>query len=100
MTKTAAKSDARPMYREIGTHLFGVGQSVRLKGGFRQSGQLPGLFRVTALLPASEGLPQYRVKSDEERHERVTTQDNLEPAGKSSIAKPVRSSRLRNGKHS
>lgn len=117
MTMTGIKRDARPVYREAGIHIFAVGQSVRLKGGFRQPAQLPGVFRVTALLPATGDMPQYRIRNDDERHERVTTQDNLEPIRKSTAtenaslaeqtfgpgqetpASPPRSPRLRTGKH-
>lgn len=83
MTTTGNKRDARPIYRESGTHVFAVGQAVRLKGGFRQPAQLPGIFRITALLPATGDMPQYRIRNADERHERVTTQDNLEPVRKS-----------------
>lgn len=75
---TALKRDARPLYRETGVHLFAVGQAVRLKGGFRQPTQLPGIFRIIGLLPATGDLPQYRIRNDDERHDRVTTQDNLQ----------------------
>jgi hypothetical protein len=36
------------------------------------------VFRITATLPARDNSPQYRMRNDEERHERVTTEDNLE----------------------
>jgi hypothetical protein len=31
-------------------------------------------------LPVKDGSPQYRIRCDEETHERVTTEDNLEVA--------------------
>ena len=47
------------------------------------------VFRITATLPARDNSPQYRMRNDEERHERVTTEDNLEevemPAAKAGI---------------
>ncbi len=61
-------------------HLYVMGQKVRFIGGY--STAAPGaadIFRITATLPASGGVLQYRIRNDEERHERVTGQDNLEP---------------------
>ena len=37
------------------------------------------LFQIKSKLPVKDGSPQYRIRNDDERHERVTTQDNLEP---------------------
>lgn len=116
MTTPDTKRDARPTYREAETHVFAIGQAVRLKGGFRQPALLAGIFRITALLPATEGQPQYRIRNDDERHERVTTQDNLEPVRKPSAGQgtglaeqtfgqgpaaqpPPRSQKGRTGKH-
>jgi hypothetical protein len=68
---------ARQFPREDAAHAFAIGQSVRLKGGF---GRTPTeIFQVTATLPPRANSPQYRIRSEEERHERVTTQDDLEP---------------------
>ena len=36
------------------------------------------MFRITATLPARDNSPQYRMRNDDERYERVTTEDNLE----------------------
>lgn len=76
---TVARKDLRPASRsqrpDTATHLFAVGQAVRLKGGF---GQAAGVYYVTATLPPSGDSPQYRIRNDGDRHERVTTQDKLE----------------------
>ena len=69
----------RAIPREVAKHLFSIGQSVRLKGGFGTSPKLGDVYRVTATLPPRDNLFQYRVRRDDERHERVTTQDRLEP---------------------
>ncbi|WP_337918712.1 hypothetical protein [Pseudaminobacter soli (ex Zhang et al. 2022)] len=69
----------RPIRRDPTTHLFTVGQAVRLKGGFGQTSQFADIYRITGTLPARGESPQYRIRSDDERHERVTTQDSLEP---------------------
>ena len=61
------------------SHRFAVGQTVRLKRRFGAPSSGSETFRVTATLPFRDNSPQYRVRSDEERHERVTAQDDLEP---------------------
>ena len=37
------------------------------------------IYRITGTLPARGDSLQYRIRNDDERHERVTTQDSLEP---------------------
>ena len=69
---------ARPIRREAAMHLFTVGQAVRLRSGFRAPCRFAGIYHVTGMLPPVRGTPQYRIRSDDERHERVTTQDSLE----------------------
>jgi len=59
-------------------HRFAVGQSVRLKGGFGLAPGATGIYRVTKTLPERDDSPQYRIRKDEDRHERVTTEDCLE----------------------
>lgn len=61
-------------------HRFVIGQSVRLKGGFGMPLNTAEIYRITGTLPARDNSPQYRMRNDEERHERVTTEDNLEEA--------------------
>lgn len=76
MTTTTLMRGNRPIQRNAVTHRFAVGQTVRLKRG---SGTWP--YRITATLPPSENSPQYRIRNEEERHERVTTEDNIELLG-------------------
>jgi len=59
-------------------HVFKVGQRVRLKSRFGAGVKAPEYYRVTATMPPVGGELQYRIRSDEERHDRVATQDNLE----------------------
>ena len=68
---------ARRIRREAPAHMFEVGQAVRLKGGL--ASRFQEIFHITGILPPKEGSPQYRIRNQEERYERVTTQDNLEP---------------------
>lgn len=70
----------RPNPREAATHLFAIGHAVRLKGGFGTSPNLGDIYRITGTLPPKGGSPQYRIRNDDERYERVTTEDNLEQA--------------------
>jgi hypothetical protein len=69
-----------PITADPATHLFKVGQSVRLKGGVGLQPQGGEIYRITGTLPPSGDSPQYRIRNDAERHERVTTQHNLELA--------------------
>jgi hypothetical protein len=69
---------ARARRRETPAHLFAVGQTVRLKGGFGRIAQATDIYQITATLPPRGTALQYRIRSGEERHERVATQDSLE----------------------
>ena len=59
-------------------HRFSVGQPVRLPNrlGMLKTDEL--VFTVTGKMPAKDRSPQYRIRSDEERHERVVTEDMLQ----------------------
>lgn len=59
-------------------HRFSIGQSVRLKRGFGLSPKTAETYLITGTLPAKDNSPQYRIRNEEERHERVTTEDTLE----------------------
>jgi hypothetical protein len=79
MTAPSRVHRSRATLRDAARHLFSIGQSVRLKGGFGTLPKLGDVYRITATLPERDNLLQYRVRNDDERHERVTTQDCLEP---------------------
>jgi hypothetical protein len=64
------------------TPVFKIGDSVLLKPSF-QYASADGVYRITALMP-SDGQPQYRIRNEEERYERVAQQDSLERATASS----------------
>jgi hypothetical protein len=76
MTVTTRHRNANANRRDAPTHLFALGQAVRLRGSFPKSDET---YRITATLPPRGDSLQYRIRNDDERHERVTTQDNLEP---------------------
>ena len=67
-------------------HRFAIGQSVRLRGRFGLPLDTAEIYRITGTLPARDNSPQYRMRNDEERHERVTTEDNLEEAPAIAVA--------------
>src|SRR5438552_18170131 len=76
-TATVGQRNARQFRREASTRFFAVGQSVWLKNGF---GRTPAnIYHITGTLPPRGDSPQYRIRNDGERHERVTTQDSLAP---------------------
>lgn len=78
MTTAEMLLRANPAIRSAATaHIFKVGDTVLLRPSF-QYASAAGAYRVTAVLPFSEGQPQYRIQSDEERYERVAPQDNLQ----------------------
>ena len=80
MTVTGTpQRNGRPIRREAATHIFKVGQTVRVKDGFLVvPSKLPDTYRITATLPPRGNMLQYRIRSDDERHERVATEDSLE----------------------
>jgi hypothetical protein len=57
------------------THLFRVGETVRLKGPFLRDGDI---FLITASLPPSGESPQYRIRNDNEKFERMARETELE----------------------
>lgn len=61
------------------THLFAIGQAVRLRGNFGTFPKTSEIYHITGTLPARGDSLQYRIRNDDERHERVATQDSLEP---------------------
>lgn len=62
------------------SHLYVVGQAVRLKSDVTQATRTPGVYLVTATFPPLGARFQYRIRSQGEGHERMTTQDDIEPA--------------------
>ncbi|RUV53967.1 hypothetical protein EOA85_26660 [Mesorhizobium sp. M5C.F.Ca.IN.020.29.1.1] len=71
------QQNARPR-TDTPAHLFG--QTVRMKSRIGLVQKTAELFQIKSKLPVKDGSPQYRIRSDEETYERVTTEDNLEVA--------------------
>jgi hypothetical protein len=94
MDTTVLQRRAPPIRREGATHLFTIGQIVRLKGGFGLQSQSADTYRITATLPPRGDSQQYRIRNDGEHYERVATQDSLEAV---SISPPGASGALIEG---
>ncbi|MEO5758195.1 MAG: hypothetical protein ABIQ51_15200 [Mesorhizobium sp.] len=73
------QQNARPR-NDTPSHLFAVGQTVRMKSRVGLVQKTAELFEITSRLPVKDGSPQYRIRNEQETHERVTTEDNLEAA--------------------
>lgn len=72
--------------RPLTSHIFAVGQAVRLKGNKTPQSQA-GIYHVTGTMPPRGTSPQYRIRHENERHERVATQDELEAVKSASGSK-------------
>lgn len=83
-TTNILQRNGRPVRRDAVPHLFTVGQAVRLKRGYRGTALPADIYHITGTLPPSGGAPQYRIRNENARHERVTTQAGLEPVRMSS----------------
>jgi hypothetical protein len=62
----------------MNVHRFAIGQSVILKGTIGMSLQTGHMFRVTGRMPPRDNSPQYRIRNENEWHERVAPEENLE----------------------
>ena len=60
------------------TYRYTIGQIVRLKSRMGLAPRTAELYRITATLPLRDNLPQYRIRNENERHERVMMEDALE----------------------
>lgn len=66
----------------LSEHRFAIGQFVRMRNDPPMTSSSRGVsFRITALMPSTRDVAQNRVRDDLELHERMVTQDKLEPRG-------------------
>jgi hypothetical protein len=65
----------RSVHHDAAAHHFRLGQAVRLKGGVLRSSEV---FVITARLPMNGDSPQYRIRTDNERFERMAIESELE----------------------
>ena len=68
----------RAIRHEAASHLYSIGQAVRLKGGMGMPAKANDIYQITGTLPHRGNSPQYRIRNDAERHERVAAEDSLE----------------------
>lgn len=66
-----------PIRRVDLTHLFEIGQAVRMVEP-EEFSKTADIYHITGRLPPQGNSPQYRIRNDDERHERVARQDSLE----------------------
>ena len=57
-------------------HKFKIGQTVDLIPSIGRSA-VSGRYEIVSLRPADGGTPQYRIKSENESHERVVSESDL-----------------------
>jgi hypothetical protein len=63
------------------THLYRLGDQVRLNSGFPRRNIATGSFKVLQQLPCTtDGEHQYRIKNTGEQYERVAKESDLEQA--------------------
>lgn len=72
-----------PVRQVASTHVFKIGDTVLMKPSFLYASGA-GVYRITATLPWADGQPQYRIRNEDERYERVAPQDSLERVSPSS----------------
>ena len=89
MTRCFTRNNGVPRQHasEDAPHAFAVGQRVKAQG-WLPARRRPTYYLITGKLPARANSPQYRIRNEEERHERVTTQEDLEPVNSSQIRLP------------
>lgn len=80
MTSPVSRRNIRPARHDSAPHLFAVGQSVRLVSGLAPWTRATGLYRIERTLPPMGDVPQYRIRNEDERHDRLASQDELEAA--------------------
>jgi hypothetical protein len=76
MSENPKKLASGATFRQTPTrsHKFSIGAFVVMNGGSDQAS-----FRVTGHLPDGGSGPQYKIKSERENYERVTTESRLFP---------------------
>lgn len=60
-------------------HRFELGQLVHLKSNGIHRALDAERYCVTGLLPERDSIPQYRIRSETQVHDRVATEDSLTP---------------------
>lgn len=66
--------------QDTGEHRYAIGQKVRMSGFFGPTALNKDVYKITGRLPPFNGDPQYRIRSENEAFERVSTEGRLEVA--------------------
>ncbi|WP_047458199.1 hypothetical protein [Rhizobium rhizogenes] len=76
---TDIKTGGHPIRRDPATHIFAIGQVVWIKKAPGTAApKFRSTYRITATLPLRGFALQYRIRNDDEPHERVMAEDQLE----------------------
>ncbi|WP_208980204.1 hypothetical protein [Roseibium suaedae] len=68
------------MVSALSEHCFAIGQFVRTSSASPMASSSRGVsFHITALMPRTGDVPQYRTRNDLELHKRMVIRDRLEP---------------------
>ena len=60
-------------------HRFIIGQAVHFSPGIYADNSTRGLYRIIRLVPVEHGMPQYRIKSETDGHERIAQETQFRP---------------------
>jgi len=79
MARSAAVSGGTPLVgADMATHKFAVGQALHFSPGLGGDSKGKGRYKVVRQLPETDGIFQYRIKSEMDGHERVVREDQTE----------------------
>ena len=68
----------RLLEQNMATHKFAVGQALHFSPGLSGDSKGKGRYKVVRQLPETNGIFQYRIKSETDGHERVVREDQTE----------------------
>lgn len=70
-------------------HHFAIGQLVQFRRHVGMPYDAAEPYRITRKLPVRDNLPEYRIRSANESHERVVSEDGIEPVRASQMMENV-----------
>lgn len=68
----------RLLEQNMATHKFAVGQTLHFSPGLSGDRKGRGRYKVVRQLPETDGVFQYRIKSEMDGHERIVREDQTE----------------------
>lgn len=84
-TSNITYGNSRRVRPTAALHIFTVGQAVRLRSNIGTPLDTADAYRITGTLPVRDNLPQYRIRGANESHERVVTEEAIEPVHRSQL---------------